>query len=83
MEPEGPLRVHNSPPLDPILSQMSPVNTFTTYFLKILFNIILPPTTRFDGWSLPIRFLDQILVLIFYLYHGYHMTIFIFAAKII
>jgi hypothetical protein len=34
-------RVHNSPSLHLILSQMKPVHTLTPYFFKIRFNIIL------------------------------------------
>jgi hypothetical protein len=34
-------RVHNSPPLDPILGHMSPIQILTPYFFKIYFNIIL------------------------------------------
>jgi hypothetical protein len=41
MEPEGPLPCLQELVTGAILSQMSPVHTFPTYFRKIHFNIIL------------------------------------------
>jgi hypothetical protein len=38
-------RVHNSPPLVPILSQFDPVHTIPYYLSKIHFNIVHPPTS--------------------------------------
>jgi hypothetical protein len=34
--------VHKSPTLEPIMSQLNPVHTITTYFLHIRLNVILP-----------------------------------------
>jgi hypothetical protein len=39
-------RAHKSPPLVPVLSQMNRVYRTPSYFSKIYFNIILPPTSR-------------------------------------
>jgi hypothetical protein len=40
--------VQKSPSLVPILSQINPVDTTPFYISKILFNTILPPTSRFS-----------------------------------
>jgi hypothetical protein len=45
-------RVHTSPPLDPILSQLNPVRHIDPYLPKVHFNVILPPTHRSSQWSL-------------------------------
>jgi hypothetical protein len=45
-------RVHISPPLDPILSQLNPVRLIDPYLLKDHLNVILPPTPRSSQWSL-------------------------------
>jgi len=42
MEPEGSLRQSQVPPPVPIMSQLYPVHTPTTHFLKVHLNIILP-----------------------------------------
>jgi hypothetical protein len=46
-------RVHTSPPLDPILSQLNPVHPIDLYLPKVHLNVILPPTPRSSQWSLP------------------------------
>jgi len=51
MEPEGSL-----PPTFSILSQLDPVHTTQSHFLKIHINIILPSTPGSPQWSLSLRF---------------------------
>jgi hypothetical protein len=43
-------RVHNSPPLDPILSQPNPVRPIDPYLPKVQLNVILPTTPRSIQW---------------------------------
>jgi hypothetical protein len=45
-------RVHKSPPLVPILSQIDPISIITSYLSKIQFSIVHPPTSWSSQWSL-------------------------------
>jgi hypothetical protein len=45
-------RVHTSPPMDPILSQLNPVCPIDSYLPNVPLNVILPPTPRSSQWSL-------------------------------
>jgi len=50
MSPKISYRIYKSPPLEPILSQMSSVHIIMTYYFKIRFIIILPSTPRSLKW---------------------------------
>jgi hypothetical protein len=49
-------RIHNCPPPVPTLSQLDPIHTPTSYFLKVHHDIIFPSTFGSPKWPLSLRF---------------------------
>jgi hypothetical protein len=51
--------IHKYHAINPILSQIKPVHSVTSYLLKLNLNVILPSTPRFSHWSLTLMFSHQ------------------------
>ena len=71
--PKLPHRTHKCPPPVPILSQLHPVPTTPSNFLKIRLNIILPSTSWSPQWPLSFRLPHQHPVHSSFLPHTRHM----------
>jgi len=49
-------RIHKSSASLPVLNRINPVHDFPSHFLKMRFNIIIPPTLKYSKWSLHLGF---------------------------
>jgi len=58
-KPDIHYRIHKSHPLVPIMNQIRSAHVLPSYWLKIHFNSILPPTPRASQWSLSFWFPNQ------------------------
>ena len=72
-DPKVHFRIHKCPALVPFLSQLHPVHTPTSHFLKIHLNIILPSMSGSPQCSLSFRFPHQNSVYISPLPHTRYM----------
>jgi hypothetical protein len=66
-------RVHRSPPLVPILSQIDPIHTILSYLSKIYCNNVHPPTSWSSQWSLSFWISHQYSICITLLPYSYYM----------